>query len=104
MSTTAATVTIRDVADALARTARIAVDFGEEVETAITVVATNYTKEADDAVARRGWFSHALTGEQIDQYRFFGAVARDVLDGTVSRPSTGNVRDYVRAQIAKADQ
>lgn len=56
---------------------------------ALTAVAT-----AEAARKRIGKFRYETTSDEIERLGFLGAVAADILDGTVSRPSTGNVREY----------
>lgn len=84
----------------IARVAYIAVVEGHlEVDAALDHVAKIAISDANDARARRGAFATHLTTDQRDAFIEYGQVAADILDGTVSRPSTGNVRDYARANV-----
>lgn len=66
---------------------------------ALELAATNAIANATDATKRTGIWSYESTTEQIETAQFQGAVARDILDGTIERPSTGNVRAYALALI-----
>lgn len=54
---------------------------------------------AADAVKRHGEYAGEMTGEQLEDLVIAGSAARDILDGTTTRPSVGNVRAYALAQL-----
>ena len=84
----------------IANLAAMRVDFaGETAETALNEAAQAFITQASDARARRGVFTQETTSEQMEDVRFLASVARDILDGEVSRPSTGNVRAYALSLI-----
>jgi hypothetical protein len=68
---------------------------GKSPEAALTEVLQAYRDEAKDADARTGPYQRFATTEEIENAMFMGAIACDIADGTIERPSTGNVRAYV---------
>lgn len=79
--------------------ARVGVSFGLEPEVALDMAADNAKQTATDARTRGGIWASETTTRQIEDALFQGSVASDILDGTVERPSTGNVRAYALAQF-----
>jgi hypothetical protein len=93
---------IQDAAANLATAARVAVELGGlSPDDALTLAARNAVDEAHLAATRGGRWAVESTTAQIDAVTFQGSVARDILDGTVSRPSTGNVRAYAFALLTR---
>lgn len=68
-------------------------------EEAVDRFARTMVENAHDARTRGGRWAQESTTQQIEDAMFQGAVAADVLDGTVSRPSIGNVRAHTLALI-----
>ena len=83
----------------LAAGARVAIEYGMSREDAVKLAADNAVKDGHAARTRDGHWARESTTEQIDGATFLAAVARDVLDGTVTRPSVGNVRDALLAEL-----
>ena len=85
----------------LATTARILLDAGivASASDALTHAATNMVANAKDARKRTGAFSSTLSADNAELWVLYGSVAFDVLDGSVARPSVGNVRAYALALI-----
>ena len=73
---------------------------GIRPEAAVDQIARALVTRATDARTRNGSWASETTTEEIDAALFYGVVARDILDGTVPRPSTGNVREYTLALVA----
>ena len=67
---------------------------GETRDDALTSAARGFIANAEDARARRGVYRFETSSETIEDVLFHASVARDILDGNVSRPSVGNVRAY----------
>lgn len=91
----------------LANAARVAVELGGLAPgRALDMVARNAQAEATLARTRGGRWAQESTTAAIDEALFAGSVARDILDGAVFRPSTGNVRNYALGvlQAVLADQ
>lgn len=82
----------------IARTAR---NFGPMLNLtpaeAVDRVARSVVDSAHDARTRTGTWARETTTQQIDDAMFQGTVAADILDGTVARPSVGNVRAHTLA-------
>jgi hypothetical protein len=86
----------------LVTAARVAVELGGmSADDALSLAARGAVSEAHAAATRGGRWAVESTTEQIDATLFQGSVARDILDGTVSRPSTGNVRAYALALLTR---
>lgn len=85
-----ATTKIAEITRALAPT----VEFQATPEEFLDVIARGFVDNATDARTRTGAWAFESTSEQIENALFYGTVASDILDGTVERPSTGNVRQY----------
>lgn len=93
-------LTIGIAATNLANAARIGVELGGmSPEAALDMAAKQAVQTATDARTRSGIWSSETSSRQIEDALFQGSVARDVLDGEVSRPSTGNVRSYALGLI-----
>lgn len=91
----------------LVNAARIAVELGGLTpEQALDLVARNATQNATQARTRGGRWAQETATATIDEALFAGSVARDILDGAIFRPSTGNVRNYALSalQAVLADQ
>jgi len=75
--------------------ARVAMDLGgmESIE-ALDHSAHIARQIGRDARARVGRWARETDTETIEAHCFQGSVAADILDGTVERPSVGNVRSY----------
>lgn len=82
--------------------AHVAVTFGVEPEEALNMAARNVRQTATDARTRGGIWAGETSSRQIEDALFQGSVAADILDGTVSRPSTGNVRAYALDLLARS--
>lgn len=83
----------------VANTARIAVELGGmDVDAAIDYAVNTITSDAHDALKRTGAFTCDMTTERLDEWRFLGSVAEDTRNNT-PRPSTGPMRNYVRALV-----
>lgn len=72
---------------------------GTTTHEALNIMARAYASDAHDARTRTKGWARETTSEMLEEVLFLGSVARDILDGTVSRPSTGNVRAYALAAI-----
>ena len=93
-------LSISNAATSIANLASMRMDLaGEDVETALNAAAQTFIDRASDARARRGDFARETTSAQLEDVMFFASVAHDILDGDVSRPSTGNVRAYTLSLI-----
>ena len=93
-------MTMTEAAELIARQALIVVDLGGmEADAALTYAAETVRSNARDARQRTGIFAGPMTTEQLDEWGFLGAVAGDVLDGSIERPSTGNVRSFALAAL-----
>lgn len=68
-------------------------------EAAVDQVARTLVKRATEARTRNGSWAFETTAEEVEAALFYGMVARDILDGKVERPSTGNVRAYTIALV-----
>lgn len=91
---------IQTAARNIATGACILVRFAEKSpEEALTLAAEGSRKNARDCAQRTGIWASTTTSEQIEAALFQGSVAADILDGTISRPSTGNVREYALAAV-----
>ena len=91
---------ISKAANSIAILASMRIDLaGEDVETALNAAARTFIDRASDARTRRGAFAGETTSEQLEDVMFLASVAHDILDGDVSRPSTGNVRAYTLSLI-----
>lgn len=91
-----------DVIEVIARNATIAIELGGlSREDALDLAARKSVEAARDARTRTGVYAHETTSETIEEVRFYGAVARDILDGDISCPSVGNVR---QAALDKLDE
>lgn len=93
---------ISAVAEALAGIANTTITLSGgklNAEKALDLAARSAKANATDARTRGGIWATESTTEQIEEALFFGSVASDALDGTISRPSTGNVREYILARI-----
>ncbi|HCS2945719.1 TPA: hypothetical protein OQU49_004318, partial [Shigella flexneri] len=75
-------------------------EFGMRPEAAVDQVARTLVTRATDARTRYGFWASETTTEEIEAAMFYGAVAQDILDGKIARPSTGNVRAYTLALVA----
>ena len=73
---------------------------GTRPEEAVDQVARDLVTRATDARTRNGSWAFETTTEEVEAALFYGMVARDILDGKVARPSTGNVRAYALALVA----
>ena len=94
-ATTAPVVDYPTVTATIARLASsFADDFGTSLEETVDRIAQGMVDNASDARTRRGVWASESTSEQIEAALFYGSVARDVLDGSIARPSTGNVREH----------
>jgi hypothetical protein len=88
-------LTLKENADFIARMAEVAMSLGaSSVEWAVDLVVRNITDDAKKARKREGVFASEMTSEALEEWAFLGSVAYDVI-ANVSRPSTGNVREYV---------
>lgn len=85
----------------LAAAARVGVDFGMAPEAACDIAARNAVQTATDARTRAGIWASSTSTEQIETAQFMGVVASDVLDGTVTRPSVGNVRQALLTAVTR---
>jgi hypothetical protein len=86
---------IAESAANLANAARIGVDLaGVDKAHALDAVCRDAVSIAHKARTRDGFFAREFTTAQLEPYLFQGSVAADILDGTVERPSVGNVRQY----------
>lgn len=93
--------TIPKAAEYIAHLAKMHIDFtGESPADALTAAATEVTRLAGEARTRTGMFTVEMRSELLEEWLFLGSVARDILDGDVSRPSTGNVREFALARMA----
>ena len=82
-----------EVIEVIARNATIAVELGGmSPAKAIDIAARTSIGTATAARTRTGIYAQETTSEMIEEIQFHAAVARDILDGEVSRPSVGNVR------------
>jgi len=89
-------LTLKENADTIARVAEVAMSLGgSSVEWAVDYAAKNVADDAKKARKREGIFAGEMTSEALEEWAFLGSVAHDVINGTISRPSTGNVREYV---------
>lgn len=89
------TTAIQQAATNIANAARIAVDLGGMTpDAALSLAARNEVENSHAATSRNGHWASETTSEQIDAVAFQASVAADILDGSVTRPSTGNVRAY----------
>jgi len=89
-------LTLKENADVIASVAEVAMSLGaSSVEWAVDHAAKNIADDAKKARKREGVFASEMTSEALEEWAFLGSVAYDVINGTVSRPSTGNVREYV---------
>lgn len=93
------TLTIPIAVANIVAVARTAASFGMEPEKALDFAAAATKQTATDARTRGGIWASETTTRQIEDALFQGSVASDILDGTVERPSTGNVRAYALAQL-----
>ena len=75
-------------------------DSGTRPEEAVDQVARALVTRATDARTRNGSWASETTTEEVEAALFYGMVARDILDGKVARPSTGNVRAYTLALVS----
>ena len=75
-------------------------EFGIRPEAAVDQIARALVTRAADARTRKGSWASETTTEEIEAAMFYGAVAQDILDGKVARPSTGNVRAHTLALVA----
>ena len=92
--------TIKEAAESIAKTALVAVELcGMGSGDALTFAAVKTLEGARDARTRSGVFAFETSSEQIAEWAFIGAVAGDIVDGNISRPSTGNVREYALAFV-----
>ena len=71
----------------------------ESREDALTAAAETFISNAQDAHTRSGSYRFETTTEMLEDVLFHGSVARDIIDGEVSRPSVGNVRAYALSLI-----
>lgn len=91
---------IANAAKSIANLASIRMEFTDETrEDALTTAAESFIANAQDAHTRSGSYRFETTSEMIEDVLFHGSVARDILDGEVSRPSVGNVRAYALSLI-----
>ena len=91
---------IQNAAASIANLATMRKDLaGEDIETALNTAAQTFIDQASDARTRRGNFAQETTSAQMEDVMFLASVAHDILDGDVSRPSTGNVRAYTLSLI-----
>lgn len=91
---------IANAAHAIANLASIRMECTDEPrEDALTTAAESFIANAQDARTRSGSYRFETTSEMIEDVLFHGSVARDILDGDVSRPSVGNVRAYALSLI-----
>ena len=91
---------ISNAAATIANLATMRVDLaGEATETALNAAAQAFIDQASDARLRRGVFAEETSPERMKDVFFIASVARDIIDGEVSRPSTGNVRAYALSLI-----
>lgn len=97
------TTHIQDHVQYLVNAARIGVRLGGLTpEQALDVVAINAKTEATRARQRTGLWASETTSSAIEEALFAGSVARDILDGTIERPSTGNVRQHALRTLRAA--
>ena len=94
------TTRVATAAAQIAASARTAVDLGQQPDAALDLAARCAQQHAADARNRRGVFRTETSAEAIEEALFTGSVAADILDGTISRPSTGNVREFALAVLA----
>lgn len=93
-------LTIQSATRTIVDGAKVAMDLrGLSAADALDCAAEYAIQDGRDACARTGAWRTESTAEQIEAATFQAAVARDILNGTVSRPSTGNVRDYALALL-----
>lgn len=86
----------------LAIAARLGVQVGGmTADAAADLAATNAKQTAFDARTRNGIWASTTSAAQIEDALFMGTVASDVLDGTVRRPSVGNVRQALIATVTR---
>lgn len=92
--------TIPEAATYIARVARVGVELGKQSpEAALDTACELAVQNAQNALDRVGQWASRATTQQIEEAVFHGSVAQDILDGTVTRPSTGNVRAYALAVV-----
>ena len=92
--------TYPDVCESIARTARIRVDLANESPaTAVRAVAADLIDGNRRRTARTGEFASETSADTAESWAFFAAVAQDIIDGTVTRPSVGNVRAYTESLV-----
>ncbi len=90
---------IGQAAQIVASTARVAIQLGAlPVEAAIDAAIESCKQSSRDARNRTGIFRGETTTEAIADMLFVGAVAQDAAHNT-HRPSTGPVRDHIRALL-----
>ena len=101
MNTTAQATPIQTAARVIARNATMRCEMlGESRNVALHHAAESIQEEFVSLSKRTGWWAEELSTETIEQWKLFNSVAEDILDGTVSRPSTGNVRNYALNAMA----
>lgn len=83
--------------------ARLSVELGGYTpEDAVDRAARLVEVDAKKAANREGIFAGVMTYELLEEWRVLGSVARDIINGTVVRPSTGNVREYAINAVREA--
>lgn len=105
MTDTQPTVTsYSDALDILAGNVRMALDLapGLTIYSVVDRIAAHTVENATLASTRGGHWATESTPAQIEDALFMGTVASDVLDGTVARPSIGNVRNALIHRAARA--
>ncbi|HMM95326.1 hypothetical protein [Phycicoccus sp.] len=90
--------------DILATSVRLMLDHtpGLSIYDAVLRVAASTVEEGDLAAARCGRWAAETTTAQIENALFMAVVAEDVIDGTVARPSVGNIRNALIHRAARA--
>ena len=84
----------------LADAARMGVEIGGMDKLSATLIAAeNAVKTGEAAKQRTGIWASETTTEQLADTAFMAMVGAEVLDGTVARPSIGNVRQAVIDRI-----
>lgn len=92
-------ITYPSVCDQVARLADIRVEMaGETAEEAVEKAARVTLALADETLTPGK--GHALSDRETLSWQMLHAVCSDVLNGTVSRSSVGNVRERVRSLMA----
>jgi hypothetical protein len=87
---------------AIARTAVVAVELGNYTpKDAILFAAAQFVDTGRAARTRTGVYAFETKTETLEDAFFHAGVAHDVIDGDVSRPSVGNVRQAALDELTK---